>query len=415
MRWLFALCLFCALPGIAHAQEIRIAAVVNNQIVTGDDLAARLKLVMSASGIPDTPENRQRLISRVLRSLIDEKLQMQEAKRLNIAVSDKEVQDALGRIEQRNNMAKGGLDAYLAHAGIPRSTLIDQITAAIAWEKVVHNSLAQDVTISDEEVNEAMSRLKEDVGKPQYRIAEIFLSIDNPSQESDVHNLADRLISQIRAGANFAAVAQQFSQSPSAAVGGDIGWVTASQLGPQLGEAAQKMKPGEMSYPVRTTAGYYILYLVQQRTLGAADPNDTMLSLAEVVFPLSDTASPDERQHVMAQAQQVSATAKSCGEMAKIGHEQAPQFSTEIPQVRAGDLPPNLRSQVLALKVAEASKPLPLHGGIGVIMICRRQNPTGGMPTREQVADSLGRERLDALARRYMRDLRRGAFVDIRQ
>jgi peptidyl-prolyl cis-trans isomerase SurA len=198
-------------------------------------------------------------------------------------------------------------------------------------------------------------------------------------------------------------------------VGGDIGWVTASQLGQQLGEAAQKMKPGEMSYPVRTTAGYYILYLVQQRTLGAADPNDTMLSLAEVVFPLSDTASPDERQHVMAQAQQVSATAKSCGEMAKIGHEQAPQFSTEIPQVRAGDLPPNLRSQVLALKVAEASKPLPLHGGIGVLMICRRQDPTGGMPTREQVADSLGRERLDALARRYMRDLRRGAVVDIRQ
>jgi peptidyl-prolyl cis-trans isomerase SurA len=198
-------------------------------------------------------------------------------------------------------------------------------------------------------------------------------------------------------------------------VGGDIGWVTASQLGSPLGDAVDKMQPGQMSYPIRTTAGYYILYLVQRRTLGATDPNDTLLSLAEVVFPLSESATPEERQRVTAAAQRVSDTAKSCGEMAKIGREQAPQLSTEIPQVKAGELPADLRQKVLALKVAEASKPLPLRGGIGVIMICHRQNPTGGMPTREQVADSLGRERLDALARRYMRNLRRGAFVDIRE
>jgi peptidyl-prolyl cis-trans isomerase SurA len=415
MRWLFALCLFCAFASVAQAQESRIAAVVNDEIVTGDDLAARLKLVMSASGIPDTPQNRQRLEPRVLRGLIDEKLQMQEAKRLTVTVSDKEIQDALARIEQRNNMPKGGLDAFLAHAGIPRSSLVDQITASIAWQKVVRNRLAQEVTISDEEVNEAMARLKADVGKPQNRIAEIFLSVDNPSQDAEVHSLADRLIAQIRGGANFSAVAQQFSQSPSAAVGGDIGWVTASQLGSPLGDAVDKMQPGQMSYPIRTTAGYYILYLVQRRTLGATDPNDTLLSLAEVVFPLSESATPEERQRVTAAAQRVSDTAKSCGEMAKIGREQAPQLSTEIPQVKAGELPADLRQKVLALKVAEASKPLPLRGGIGVIMICHRQNPTGGMPTREQVADSLGRERLDALARRYMRNLRRGAFVDIRE
>lgn len=414
MRWFFAFCLFAVMIGVAAAQETRIAAVVNDDIITLDELSARLNLVMRSSGMPDTPQNRQRLSSEVLRTLIDEKLEMQEAKRQNITVSKDDVHEALGRLEAQNHMPKGGLDAYLAQAGISRASLLDQVNATLAWGKLVRNRLAQDVTISDEEVNEAMSRLKENIGQPQSRVAEIFLAVDNPSQEGEVKALADRLIGQIRGGANFSAVAQQFSQAPSAAVGGDIGWVQAEQLGGLLGEAVRKMSPGEMSYPIHTTAGYYILYVTDRRTLGASNPDDVMLSLTQVVFPLPADAGSDERRRVEAEAQQVADTAKSCGEMVKIGSERAPQLSRSLPQVRAGELPPDLRQAVLALKVAEASKPLAVRGGIGVFMVCERKDPPGGLPSREEVMDSLGRERLDALARRYMRDLRRSAFVDIR-
>jgi len=403
------------LPSFVLAQgESRIAAVVNSSIITDSDLAARLQIVESSANMPDTPDNRKRMEPQVLRSLIDEKLQMQEAKRIGISVSKDDVDRGLAEIEQRNHMPKGSLNEYLKARGISRSSLVDQLTASIAFSRIVQNRVSQDVQVSDDEVNETMKRIEANIGKPQSRVAEIFLAVDNPSQADDVKRLADRIVQQIQGGANFQAMAQQFSQSPSAAVGGDIGWVTPGQLSSILADAIDKMAPGQMSYPIRTPAGFYLLEVLDRRTLGAGEPDKIVLSLDEVVFPLAATASADERQKVEAQAAQVTAQAKSCGEMAKIGAERAPQLSRQLPQVKASDLPEDVRAKILALKIAEASKPLPIQGGIGVVMVCQRQDPPG-LPSRDEVEDSIGRERLDTLARRYMSDLRRGAYVDIRE
>ena len=414
MRLILVFCLVCLVAGSAVAQETRIAAIVNDEVVSLNDLANRMQLVMRSSGIEDTPQNRSRIQPQILRSLIDEKLQMQEAKRLNITVTPEELDQAFARIEQQNNMTKGALDNFLKESGIPRSTLADQLSASIAWGKLVRNRLMQDVAISDEEVTEALNQLKQEADLPQNRVSEIFLAVDAPGQDEDAKRLADRLIDQIRGGANFAAVAQQFSQSPSAAVGGDIGWVTSAQLSPEIGGAIDKMKPGEMSYPIRTPAGYYLLYLRERRKLGQPNPDDTVLSLVEVAFGMPSVATTEEQQRVTAEAQQVSNSAKSCGELAKLGRDKAPQSTREIPSIKAGELPAQVREVALALGVAEASKPIVIPGGVGVIMVCERKDPPGGLPTRDEITEQLGRTRLDALARRYLRDLRRGAYVDIR-
>jgi peptidyl-prolyl cis-trans isomerase SurA len=174
------------------------------------------------------------------------------------------------------------------------------------------------------------------------------------------------------------------------------------------------MKPGEMSYPIRTSAGYYILYLVDRRTPGQTNIDDTQLSLVEVVLPVAANASRQQQQQVMAQAQNISQTAKGCDDMAKIAREQAPQTSTQSPSVRAGDLPADLRGVVLGLKVSEPSKPLPTRGGVGVVMVCKRADPSAALPTQDQVYDELMHARLDQISRRYLRDLRRSAYVDIR-
>jgi peptidyl-prolyl cis-trans isomerase SurA len=398
----------------AQAQVTRIIAVVNTDIVTAGDIDARMNLIMRTSGIPDTPQNRQQLTRRVLQTLIDEKLEMQEAARFKISVDKQEIDKALANIEARNNMPKGGLDDYLKRLDIERSSLVDQIKASLTWNKVVQARYSSDVSVSDAEVNDEIARIKADFGKPQSHLAEIFLAVDNPTQDPEVKALADRLITQIRAGANFSALAQQFSQSPTAATGGDLGWVTATQFGPPLDEAIGKMSPGQISYPIRTPAGYYILLLIDRKTPGQTSVDDTQLGIVEVVFPLPPNATPQDQQHVTAQAQQVSDTAKSCGEMAKIAREEAPQLSTQTPKMRAGDLPPELRATVLALKVGEASKPLPARGGIGVIMVCQRTDPPSPIPNTDQVYDQIMRQRMDQMARRYLRDLRRSAYVDVR-
>src|SRR5476649_100701 len=139
-RLLIALALLAA-AAPASAQETRIAAVVNDEVISVADLASRMRLVFASSNIPDTPEARQRVTRQVVRILVDEKLEMQEAKRLNIKVEDDEVAKALANIEAQNKLPKGGLETMLAARGIPRGSLIDQLTATLAWGKVIRQNL----------------------------------------------------------------------------------------------------------------------------------------------------------------------------------------------------------------------------------------------------------------------------------
>ncbi|HVH80948.1 MAG TPA: SurA N-terminal domain-containing protein, partial [Stellaceae bacterium] len=209
-----------------------IAAVVNDEVISVYDLISRLRMVLLSSNIQDTGEARHKAEAQVLRSLVDERLQLQEAKKQNIVATDDEINNALGQIEKQNNMQPGQLTAFIKSRGIDRSSLINQVTASIVWAKLVRRKAAETTEISDDEVDEAIKRIKEHANEAQSHIAEIFLAVDNPSQDADVRALALKLTEQMKQGARFSAVAQQFSQSATAAVGGDMGWLRPDQLPP---------------------------------------------------------------------------------------------------------------------------------------------------------------------------------------
>jgi len=394
----------------------RIAAVVNDEVISVADVQSRLRMVLLSSNLTDSPETRQRVAAQVLRTIVDEKLQMQEAKRQNISATDEEINKAFGQIEKQNNMQPGQLAQVLKARGIERSALVDQLTASIVWTKLVRRLLSQTNVVSDEEIDFALKRAKETANEPQSRVAEIFLAVDNPQQEDEVRRLAERLTEQMRQGARFSAVAQQFSQSATAAVGGDIGWVRAEQLSPELGKAVTQMRPGELSPPIRAGAGYYLLLVLDRRTGRSGGPEDSLLHLVQIVFPLPQQATDVTRRAAIAEAQSAKTTAKNCEELLKIGKEKgSPQLSSEG-RLRIDQISPVMRNIVLALEVGQASQPIVQKNGVGVIMMCERvaapSAPT--VPTREEIAETLMRQRLDTLARRYMRDLRRTAFVDVR-
>jgi peptidyl-prolyl cis-trans isomerase SurA len=404
-----------AQPPGDQGSEIRIAAVVNDEAISIADLQSRLRMVMLSSNFPDSPETRQRIAGQVLRTIVDEKLQMQEAKRQNVTATDEEVNKAISQIEKQNNMQAGQLDEVLKAHGIDRSSLIDQLTASIVWAKLVRRLLAQTNAVSDEEIDDALKRMKESANEPQSRVAEIFLAVDNPQQDDEMQRLAERLIEQMKRGARFSAVAQQFSQSATAAVGGDIGWVRPEELNPDLAKAVAQMRPGELSPPIRTGAGYYLLLVLDRRTgrSGGSD-EETMLHLVQVVFPLPPQASEGMRRTALAEAANTKATAKNCAEMLKIGKEKgSPQLSSEG-RLRISQIAPTIRNIVAGLEVGQPSQPIVQKNGVGVIMVCEKTSSSSTLPSREEVADRLARQRAENLARRYLRDLRRTAFVDVR-
>ncbi len=415
IRSLLVLIVLAATIGSAAAQETSIAAVVNDDVITTADIEARVTLLLRSSGIPDNDDNRQHLSARVLRTLIDEKLQMQEAKRLNVAATKEEINQALGRLEQQNNLPKGDLDKFLDRVGIPRSALVDQITVAVTWSKLVQSRLSEDVTISDQEVNETLKHAKEASNVPLSAVSEIFLAIDTPSQEDEVKKLADRLEDQIHGGGSFSAIAQQFSQSPTAAVGGDLGWISPSDISPTLKAALDEMKPGDLSPPIRAGGGYYILALADRHLPGEGSSEEIELSLVEAGAALPPQAPPEYRAKLGAALQQVAAVSNDCAAFTAAAHKAGLPFVRNADQIKAGTLPPPIRRLTLALAVGQVSKPFPVEGGVGIVMLCSRKDaPAPKLPTADQIRDTLGRERLDVLARRYLRDLRRGAYVDIR-
>jgi peptidyl-prolyl cis-trans isomerase SurA len=402
-------------PAGDQGAETRIAAVVNDEAISVADVQSRLRMVMLSSNFPDSPETRQRIVNQVLRTIVDEKLQIQEAKRQNVAATDDEINKAISQIEKQNNMQPGQLDGVLKAHGIDRAALVAQVTASIVWAKLVRRLLAQTNAVSDEEIDDALKRLKESINEPQSRIAEIFLAVDNPQQDDEVRRLAERLIEQMKRGARFSAVAQQFSQSATAAVGGDLGWLRAEQLSPDLAKAVTPMRPGELSPPIRTAAGYYLLLVLDRRTgrLGAG-AEETMLHLVQVVFPLPPQATEAMRRAALVEAQNTRTTVKNCPELLKIGKEKgSPQLSSEG-HLRIDQIAPAVRTIVTGLQVGQPSQPIVQKNGVGVIMVCDKEAPHSTLPSREDVADQLTRQRAENLARRYMRDLRRTAFVDVR-
>jgi peptidyl-prolyl cis-trans isomerase SurA len=399
-------------PG-GHLPEMRIAAVVNDQVISVYDLVSRMRMLMISSNIADTPENRKKLAPQVLKSLIDERLELEEAKRQSVAATDAEIKHAVAQIEKQNNMPAGSLNQFLKARGIDRTTLIDQITASIEWAKLVHRKAAETIDVTDDEIDQATRRLKEHANDPEDRIAEIFLAVDNPAQDAQVRQLADKLRQEMYQGARFSAVARQFSQSATAAVGGDLGWLRPDELPAGLRQAAQALKPGELSQPIRDSGGYYLLLLLDRRTGNGTSAVGEVFDIVQVVFPLPPQPSEAARRQAILEAQSVRTTAADCPSLLKIGKAKAPQLSSEG-KLRASEISPVLRKLVEGLKIGAASEPILQRNGVGVIMVCGRKNEGSATTTRDQVAESLLARRLDVVARQYLEDLRRQAYVDVR-
>ncbi len=256
-----------AAPGTpALAQNI--VAVVNDGIVTDLQVDQRVRMALFASNQTYNAEAAERLRQPMLQTLIDERLQVQEARRLGIEISPAELEDALDDVARRNQVSRDQLRADLARAGVEERTLRDQLEAQLAWIQVSRRQLLRRVVVSDVQVDRTLDRIV--AGERQYRLAEIFLPIYSPADEQRVLQDAERLGEATRRGADFAGIAEQFSASPSAARGGELGWIPVSSLPPELAGLVAQLADGEVSPPIRTPEGVYLFRRLGQRGGGTA-------------------------------------------------------------------------------------------------------------------------------------------------
>lgn len=400
-----------ASPATMTSDSQGIAAVVNDLVISSYDLDQRVKLVLLSSGIPNTPENVARIRGQVLRSLVDEYLKAQEAERLNIAVSQEEVDQAFERIAQRSNMTAEQIAETLKEGGISRATLEQQIRVDMAWNRAMQQRFAPLVTVGDNEIDEVMRRLQEESGEPRYLVSEILISFDNPGHADEIAAGAQRLADQIRQGAPFEAVARQFSQSASAANGGDIGWVHASQLPDGVREVVTQMQPDMVSDPIRTLNGFYIIALRAMQTGTGADPMRDQYMLMQVLLPLTPDADPQAVNRRAREVNEFRNSINSCEEAEQQIKKYVSGAASPPQQAIAGQLDPRVRQAIAGVPVGKASEPIRSDRGVEMIVVCGHRAAEGEMPTREQIDSTLFEQQLSMMGRRHLRDLRRDAVV----
>lgn len=251
--------------GIAQTQTI--AVVVNDEAITQASIDDRVKLIMVSSGLPDKPEVVSNVYSQVVKGLIDETIRLQEASRLGLEVTQEEIDKGFAQLAASNSMELAQFKSVLARTAININTLYDQIRAQVAWGKVVQTAVRPRIQVRDTEIDAARARVQAQVGSEEYLLAEIFLSVDDETEKQEVRALANKLVLELKKGAPFPRVAQQFSKSASASNGGDMGWVRADQLAPEIIANLKDMEKGSLSAPIETLSGYYIMLLRDQREI----------------------------------------------------------------------------------------------------------------------------------------------------
>jgi peptidyl-prolyl cis-trans isomerase SurA len=412
---LAALAGFCALaPGLRAQDSLQIVAVVNDDPISKIDLIVRMQLIMRSTGLKDSPEVRARLAPQVLRALIDERIKRAEARAQGITANQAEVEQALTQLAQQNGLSVDQFNAAVRQDPLVAQAFTDQATATIAWNKLVSAKLGPEVNVTQQDIDDELRRVSESLGKPEYELGEIFLAVDQPDQDAAVRQSADRLMDQLRQGADFERLAAQFSQSRSATSGGLVGWVRPDQLDQELADAVTGMTPGQYDGPIRSTGGYYIVQVRRIRPIGKADPDDTVVALKQVFVSAPSTLPKAQIDAALIKVQALRARISNCDDMDKVGGEIMPAGSIDLGTATVADLPPELKDMGRNLPIGQISAPVQVDTGIGIFMVCKRQPAADKTPSRAAVARALVAARIDDLARGYLRDLRRAAVIDIR-
>lgn len=405
-----------------------IVATVNDESISDFELRQRVALYLALNGINSqlTAEQKTRIRTQILELLEGEKVQLQEAQKKKITVSPLEVDRRINGMMQDNHFTIEQLRENLTKAGASEDALRSQLTASIAWQKAVQDEYGDRVNVTPEMVAAEMQRYAEGANKPHYHVMEIFLPVDNPELDPKVKKDAEEVQNQLRQGAPFRVVARQFSQHPSAATGGDMGWINDGQLAPELNSTLAKMEVGAISDPIRSTGGYYILALAERQEplgtkidTGPAAPTGPAgtLPLARLLFPVDPRAPKEQVEQILKVAAQIQSHYAGCAQLDDLHKKMNGSVFMDLGDAKLAELSPQIQEAMKATKSGEAAAPFLSDAGVELIGRCDKRieiKTAYVMPTRQQVEDQLFQSQIAALARRYLRDLKRDANIQVR-
>ncbi|GIU66008.1 peptidylprolyl isomerase [Candidatus Phycosocius spiralis] len=386
-----------------------LAAVVNDQPITRLDVRQRVQFLIATSGAQQvTPELIQSATSAALNSLIDERLQMQEAAKFKVEVPDREIDRILANQARQNGSTLDKFFLDLGEIGVSPQSYRDKTRAEVVWQRIVSGRFGSRVRINRDQVKAALDRILANTNKPQYLISEIFLEDETPQSAPQTFEGAKTLVQQLRTGTPFQLIAQQYSFAPSASTGGDMGWITLGELKSEVAHIVEKLPPGTISDPIVVPGGVMIVSVREKRE---PNPPRSKLKLKE----MSRTVPVGADETVWRRAEQAGRLARDSlkngcegvNRAAKRGSMEVVDFG----EIQDDELSEPFKSQALNLSNGQASEVFRSDKGVHVLVLCERETTGNDIPTLDQLEDRLYEQELSLIARRYLRDIRREAAI----
>lgn len=411
VRKLAVAAIMLALPfaGQASAQEApaddgsltleAIAAVVNDRPISFTDVRDRARmLLLSLGGQQPSPEQVQQITGQALEQLIDERLQLEKASEFELEISKEEIDGAVEGMAAQSGLTGADLKSQLLAAGIDPSSLEEQMRAEIAWNRVMSGLYGSRIRISDNQVDDQIEQLRLAAQKTQYRISEIFLFAPDPETRTQAEEAARSILEQLKAGADFRVAAQRLSSAPTAATGGDMGWVSSSDLPPELVPAIESAAGPGLLDPITVDNGVYILYIQNKR-----EPAEATTKVDLIRLITSDATD----ENLKAAMDRIT----SCDNVQTVANTTQGLRAQPLEDINIEELGPEGKSLVESAEIGKPTDIFAVSGGLGTMYVCRREEGAEALPSREDLKSSLKGRELNMISERELRNLRRDATI----
>ena len=423
MRKLILLLAALAAATSVHAVTLvdRIVAVVNKDVITYSELNEAVGMAERQLRRQGTPAPERAVLERqMLERMILDKAQLQLARETGIRIDELQLDRAVERIAQSNNMTLVDFRKALEADGVGfdawRGDIRQQMIMARLREREVENK----VQVSDTEVDLFLEQQK---NRPddntEYNIAHILVRVPegaSPERIRQARERAEQAAGEVKGGAPFARVAAAYSDAPDALQGGAIGWRNHQRLPEIFADALAKMNPGEVSAPLRSPAGFHIVQLVERRGAGAEAPV-VQTRLRHILIRTNEAVSEAEarrklldlRERIVSGGQDFAALARANsddGTAARGG---------ELDWVYPGDTVPEFERAYQELKVSEISQPVRTPFGYHLIQVLeRRSSDLSPERKRLQARQALRDRKADEAYQEWLRQLRDQTYVELR-
>jgi len=409
-----------AAPNTRIVPVDRIVAVVNDEVITQNDLNERVNLVIrqlqrQGGQIPPSDQ----LSRQILERMINDSVQLQLAKENGIKVDDPTLDKTIERIAQENNLSMTEFRAALDRDGVKYPRFREDIRHEILLARLREREVENGIVVTDAEVDTELAReSKEASSDSEFRLAHVLVMVPQqatPEQIEQRHRRAVLALSELRRGANFAQVAATYSDAPDALQGGNLGWRPAARLPQLFQETLEKLQPGEVSDILRSPNGFHIVKLLEKRGKAAAG-GVQQTHVRHILVRASDGLSEAEARERLKKLRAQIESGADFAEVAKNNSEDSSASKGgDLGWVAPGDTVPEFERVMNSLKDGEVSEPTQTPFGWHLVQVLGRRSDEMS-PDRKRIAarQSIRARKADEAYQDWLRQARDRAFVENR-